>query len=60
MSGPELAPRRLGEKHNPSTEVMKPIKFVYHKENLVEEIQQQHLYYVIMFTFCIAPIYLVS
>ena len=57
MSGPELAPRRLGEKHNPSTEVMKPIKFVYHKENLVEE---THLYSFMLFTFCIAPIYLVS
>ena len=37
MSGPELAPCRLGEKHNPSTEVMKPIKFLYHKEYLLKE-----------------------
>ena len=37
MSGPELAPCRLGEKYNLNTEVMKPIKFLYHKEYLLKE-----------------------
>ena len=37
MSGPELAPSRLGEKYNLNTEVMKPIKSLYHKEYLVKE-----------------------
>ena len=44
-------PSRLRAKHNLDTEVMKPIKFVYHTEYLLKE-TQQNVNTFILFTFC--------